>query len=76
MPEKKSLFEEITKGIADAVTDIREKVVEEPWFGRVVNERPVTEMNFGWPQAPAVQPEQGEHEQDHERDMADDGMDR
>jgi len=31
-------------------------------------------MNFGWPERPATQPEQGE--QEHERDVADDGMDR
>jgi hypothetical protein len=74
MPEKKSLYEELTKGLADAIVDIREKVVEEPWFGRVVNDREVTEMNFGWPERPATQPEQGE--QEHERDVADDGMDR
>jgi len=76
MAEKKSFLEEVTKGIADAITDIREKVVEEPWFGRVVNDREVTELNFGWPQAPAVQPEQGEHEPDHQRDAADHEMDR
>jgi hypothetical protein len=76
MPEKKSLFEEITKGLADAITDIREKVVEEPWFGKVVTEQKVTELNFGWPEGHQVQPELGEHEPDHEHDVADDGMDR
>ena len=76
MPEKKSLFEELTKGLADAIVDIREKVVEEPWFGRVVTDREVTQVNWGWPPSQQAQPEQGQHEQDHEHDVADDGMDR
>lgn len=38
--QRSSIFlDEIFKGIADAVTDIREKVVEEPWHGRSVAER-------------------------------------
>jgi hypothetical protein len=75
MPEKKSLYEEITKGIADAIVDIREKAVEEPWFGRVVTEREVTELNFGWPERPDAAPEPAEREQDHEREV-EGGIDR
>ena len=33
---QKSLYEQLLDGIGNAVTDIREKVVEEPWFGREV----------------------------------------
>ena len=33
-----SLFDEFTKGVGNAVTDIRQKVVEEPYFGRAVTE--------------------------------------
>ena len=33
------LFDEFTKGFGDAVADIREKVVEEPWYGRAVSDR-------------------------------------
>jgi hypothetical protein len=72
MPEKKTLYDELTKGLADAIVDIREKVVEEPWFGRVVTERETADINIGWPEPREVQPEQGEHE----RDVADDGIDR
>jgi hypothetical protein len=74
MEKQKSLYDQFVKGLADAITDIREKVVEEPWFGRVVNEHKVTEVNWGWPQAQEVraqeaQPERAE--QDHERNAAD-----
>ncbi len=34
------LFEEFIAGFANAVTDVREKVVEEPWFGRAVTDTP------------------------------------
>lgn len=34
--KKDSLMEEFVAGIAGAVNDIREKVVEEGWFGRTV----------------------------------------
>jgi hypothetical protein len=67
-----SLYEKFAKGLADAIADIREKVVEEPWFGRVVNERDAAMPH--WPQAQDVQPEQGGHDQ--ERDAADKGIDR
>jgi hypothetical protein len=46
---KQTLFEQLSKGLADAVADIREKVVEEPWYGRVVNER--ESAGPEWPQA-------------------------
>jgi hypothetical protein len=35
-----SKFDELLKGIGAGIADIREKVVEEPWFGRVVTEQP------------------------------------
>jgi hypothetical protein len=41
----RSIFEQISQGIADAVTDIPEKVVGEPWWGRALTERQSTE----WP---------------------------
>jgi hypothetical protein len=41
--------------------------VEEPWFGRVVNERDTTAPQ--WPQAREEQPEAGEHERDNAADM-------
>lgn len=66
-----SLYDKLAKGLGDAVADIREKVVEEPWFGRVVNERDTAAPQ--WPQAREAQPEAGEHERD---DAADIDMDR
>ncbi len=39
MPKDKSFFDGISEAIANAVKDVREKVVEEPWFGRAVNDR-------------------------------------
>jgi hypothetical protein len=38
----KSLFEQFTEGVATAITDVREKVVEEAYFGRVVTDSPDT----------------------------------
>lgn len=35
---QKSLYEQLLDGIGNAVNDIREKVVEEPWFGKVVTD--------------------------------------
>jgi hypothetical protein len=47
---KQSFFDEFTKGLGDAVADIRQKVVEEPYFGRAVTERGEGEAPQ-WPQA-------------------------
>lgn len=33
---------DLTRGFAEAIADIRNKVVEEPWFGRAVTEPPRT----------------------------------
>lgn len=53
---KESIFDQLYNGIADAVADIREKVVEEPWFGRTVTER---EQAPQWPQAQEPEPSLG-----------------
>jgi hypothetical protein len=50
--ERQSFAEELWQGIGDAVTDIRQKVVEEPMWGRSLgeNERldwPEPEPSFG-----------------------------
>ena len=58
-----SVFDKLAKGFGDAVADIREKVVEEPWYGRVLDE-PMT----AWPQAREAQPEAGEQERDMDMD--------
>lgn len=71
-------------GLVDAIADIRQRLVEEGYFGRVVTEhesasaQPVTSVEFTvaitkWPQARETQPEAGEHDRD---DAADIDMDR
>ena len=50
---KAKLSEELWRGLADALADIREKVVEEPWFGRVVTERGEVPQ---WPEAREAEP--------------------
>ena len=68
MPQEQSFFDKLSKGIADAVSDIREKVVEEPMYGRVINERDPAPH---WPQArEEQQPAFGSLEQT--RDVAQD----
>jgi hypothetical protein len=54
MREEK-FFDRLTKGIADAVADIREKVVEEPMWGRALSERESATPQ--WPQAREEPPE-------------------
>jgi hypothetical protein len=53
MPEQ-NFSGQLWSGLADAVADIREKVVEEPWFGRVVNERGDAPQ---WPEAREAEPQ-------------------
>lgn len=48
MAEEK-LFDELYKGLGNAITDIREKMVEEAYFGKVVNERQPEAPQ--WPEA-------------------------
>jgi hypothetical protein len=65
-----SVFDQLIRGIGDAVVDIREKV-EEALYGRVVNERdaPQAQPMAAWPQAREVQPGVGEHDHDRATDM-------
>ena len=68
--KNQSAFDEFLRGLGKAFTDIREKVVEESWYGRVVNERdgqaqPLAE----WPQAPEQQPGIGSHTHQHDIDI-------
>ena len=46
---KEDFFNELYQGLGNAIADIREKVVEEPYFGRVVNERQPEAPQ--WPEA-------------------------
>jgi hypothetical protein len=64
--QRQSLWEQFSRGFEAAVTDIREKAVEEPWFGRVVTERNPTAPH--WPQAREEQ-SQPEPDKDIDRDI-------
>jgi hypothetical protein len=44
-----SLFDELYKGLGNAITDIRQKVVEEPMYGRAVTEQEPQAVQ--WPEA-------------------------
>jgi hypothetical protein len=71
------LFDSVFKGIGDAIADVREKVIEEPWFGRAVA-GPETDAPQ-WPQAREPEPEreQGhEQEQEPQLDSSDIDLDR
>lgn len=37
MPGGNSLWDQLIAGTGDAIADIREKLVEEPWFGRALD---------------------------------------
>lgn len=60
---KPSFYEGFSKGLADAVTDIRQKAVEEPWFGKEVTE------SAGWPEAREKESPQRQPEMEQEQDQ-------
>jgi hypothetical protein len=74
---KQSLWDQLSKGVADAVVDIREKVVEEPWYGRALTDHH-HESATQWPQARETQPTDTREsaEQNHDREAADMDIDR
>jgi len=53
---KQTLSEELWQSLGDAITDIREKAVEEPWWGRSLSD------NDAAPQWPQAQQEQEQHQ--------------
>jgi hypothetical protein len=61
---KESFSDQLWKGLGDAITDIRQKVVEEAYFGRAVTQLDVPQ----WPQCREQEPDHvmGK-EQEHER---------
>jgi hypothetical protein len=63
-----SLWEEFSRGFGDAIADIREKVVEEPWYGRVVTDRDTAPQ---WPEARSAEPALGSvtHEREHAQEQ-------
>ncbi len=55
-----SLLDDITRGIGSAVADLRHKVVEEPYFGRVVTDGPGLPPDASQPATePPVTPQHG-----------------
>ena len=46
-----NLFEQFIAEFGNAVTDVREKVVEEPWFGRTVTDTPPVQAGNDTPSA-------------------------
>lgn len=57
MHQQQSFFDKVSKGIADAIADIREKVVEEPMYGRALSDRESAIPQ--WPQAKEPEPSFG-----------------
>ena len=71
MPRQQSLYDSIAQGLGDAITDIRQKVVEEPYFGREVTSGREADGPM-WPEAREQEPTQDlEQEQDLEMDIDD-----
>ena len=69
--ERQSLYDSIAQGVGEAVADIRQKVVEEGYFGRAV-----TQLDVDAPQWPEpTEPELGAQEpardieQEHSPDL-------
>jgi hypothetical protein len=68
-----NFLDELVKGFGDAVTDIRQKVVEEPMYGRAVTEREAPAPE--WPQAREPEPAQSV-EQEQERKAPEQDIER
>ena len=65
-----SFFEEFYKGLGNAITDIRQKVVEEPMYGRAVTEQ--DQQAPQWPEAKEQswqERESLEQKKDHSPDL-------
>ena len=54
MAARRSFIDAVSEGIADAARDVRQKVVEEPWFGRQVTPEPVTPVSSGLEQGDEI----------------------
>ena len=59
---KQSLSDQLWNGLGDAITDIRQKVIEEPMYGRAVTDAP---QGLEWPEGK----EQGASLGSHTREM-------
>jgi hypothetical protein len=68
--------DELWKGLGDAVSDIRHKAVEEPWFGREVTgnreqqAEPEPDSERLWGSSTRhIEPEPATHEREQEHDI-------
>jgi hypothetical protein len=66
---KQTLSEELWRGLGNAIDDIRQKVVEEPMYGRAVTDG-VEKLQ--WPEAKEPDPSPGSHTSIHEKDRQQD----
>ena len=57
---EQSLSEQLWNGLGDAITDIRQKVVEEPMYGRAVTDGP---ERLEWPEPQEAEPSVGSQTQ-------------
>ena len=62
--EKETIGEQLWNGLGDAITDIRQKVIEEPMYGRAVTDGP---ERLQWPEAQEQEPSLGSRT--HTRDI-------
>jgi len=62
---RESLPEELWQGLGNAVTDIRQKVVEEPMYGRAVTEG---QESLQWPEPQEPEPSLGSATHTRERE--------
>jgi hypothetical protein len=66
--------DQLWNGLADAVTDIRQKVAEEPMWGRAVTERECEAPQ--WPQAREAEPSFGSSTHVREMEQPEPDIDR
>jgi hypothetical protein len=66
---RETFSDQIFRGVVDAIADIREKVVEEPWWGRTAGGERVSIGPQQCPEAPEAAPQKNpEREQERERE--------
>jgi hypothetical protein len=72
--EKETLGEQLWNGLGDAITDIRQKVIEEPMYGRAVTDGP---EHLQWPEGQEPEPSLGSRTHTREIEQQQDiGLDR
>jgi hypothetical protein len=64
--KKQTLSEELWKGLGDAVADIRQKVVEEGYFGRAVTQLDIDAPQWPVPRDPEAREHEAEQQPEHD----------